>query len=300
MHYLGGKERIARYFAPIIVEAARGRTIWEPFCGGLSVSAGLARAGARELLLTDINAPLIALYQAYHRGWRPPEHVSEEDYQAAKLLPGHDPLKAFVLVGCSYAGKWAGGYARCARNRNYAASAANSLARKFGALRSASVQFGTISFLDVPPEPGYLVYCDPPYAWTTGYRAPGVPPWDPDAFWTHARAWAAAGNTVLVSEYAAPESARAAVVWERERNLEIGHGGATCGKTVPFGGRLMYRATGIAPARVGRIAAPHPGHAGEVRRFLSGRSKKNLPTGPVCPILIFVRRTGRLEKERPR
>lgn len=219
MQYLGGKDRVAKHFAPLLVDAARGRPIWEPFCGGLSVSAALATAGAKELLLSDANTALVAMYQAYAHGWRPPTALTEDDYRAARALPDSAPLKAFALVGCSFGGKWGGGFACRSGARNYAAAAAGSLARKFAALAPASVQWGACDWLYCDPDPSvsYLIYCDPPYAGTTSYGATGR--FDSARFWEHARAWARAGSDVYVSEYAAP--AWAELVWERERNLAM-------------------------------------------------------------------------------
>jgi len=221
MRYLGGKERIAAHMAPLILAEAKGRPIWEPFCGGLSVSAALARAGAGRLYLSDANRALISLYQAWDLGWRPPVVLGEADHAAAKGLPDSDPIKAFLLVGCSFVGQYGSGWAREGR-RDFARGAANSLDRKFQGLARAAHDFAALDFMAEAPEGGLPVYCDPPYAGTTGYRGPGVPAWDPAAFWARAREWAAAGSTVLVSEYQAPPDATC--IWARERDHPMGRG----------------------------------------------------------------------------
>lgn len=133
MQYLGGKTRIAKAIAEI-VNAERGdRVFWEPFCGGLSVSVKLAAHGPG--IVSDANPALIALYQAVRDGWDPPGHVSEEEYSAAKALPDSDPRKAFIGFGCSFGGKWFGGYARNARGDDYVGATQRSLARDLPKLR---------------------------------------------------------------------------------------------------------------------------------------------------------------------
>jgi len=59
MRYLGGKFRIAKKLAPIILELAKGRTLIEPFCGGLSMTEQL-----HPVYASDASVPLISLIQA--------------------------------------------------------------------------------------------------------------------------------------------------------------------------------------------------------------------------------------------
>ena len=59
MRYLGGKFRIAKKLAPIILELAKGRTLIETFCGGLSMTEQL-----RTVYASDASVPLISLIQA--------------------------------------------------------------------------------------------------------------------------------------------------------------------------------------------------------------------------------------------
>ncbi len=164
---MGGKTRIAKQIAAVIDEHRQpGQLVWDEFCGGLSVSVALSKKG--PVLASDACVPLIALYKAVQEGWDPPTEVSRETYMAAKLLPDSDPMKAFCGFGCSFAGKWFGGYAKCTRPdriKGYAAGTRKSLlSTKFvGSIKQ-------IDFLEFIPEPtNCIIYCDPPYAGTTGY-----------------------------------------------------------------------------------------------------------------------------------
>ncbi len=109
MRYMGGKSRIAKQIAAVIDEHRQpGQLVWDAFCGGLSMSVALSKKG--PVLASDACAPLIALYKAVQEGWDPPTEVSRQTYMAAKLLPDSDPMKAFCGFGCSFGGKWFGGY----------------------------------------------------------------------------------------------------------------------------------------------------------------------------------------------
>jgi DNA adenine methylase len=205
VQYLGGKTRIAQKLAAVI-NAARGpREFWDPFCGGLSVSVALGGRG----LVTDANPALIALYQAVADGWDPPEHVSEAEYQAARALPDSDPRKAFCGFGCSFGGKWFGGYARSAEGQKYAAGARNVLLRDIPALIARGCRFLCVDFLAIEPRPtSSVLYLDPPYRGTISYGALGR--FDHDRFYARVAAWSRYTD-VFVSEYAFPWGR---IVWE--------------------------------------------------------------------------------------
>lgn len=215
MQYLGGKSRLARDIAAH-VNAERGdRSVWEPFCGGLSVSRELCKAG--PIIASDVNVGLVALYQAIEDGWDPPEHVSEETYRAARSLPETDPLRAFCAFGCSFGGKEWGGYARQAKGYDYASGARRGLLRDVGALRASGSAIRVLDFLAIEPMARPLViYADPPYAGTTGYRT-GT--FDHDLFWARVQGWERLGVPVLVSEYACPVPHR--VVWEKAHARQV-------------------------------------------------------------------------------
>ena len=211
MQYLGGKSKIAKTIVSGMLEEYPETThVWDAFCGGLSVSKAFAQAGKR-VLASDENLALITTYKAAAAGWDPPI-VTEAMYHHAKTLPDTDPLKAFAGFGCAFGGKWFGGPARSKDKsiEGYAATSRRSLLDALDVVRD----FARIDFLALPaePEPGLLIYCDPPYAGTTGYRQGSF---DHAAFWQRCREWVAVGVPVFVSEYTAPEDFME--VWSREQ-----------------------------------------------------------------------------------
>lgn len=198
MRYLGGKFRIARHInAAINSRRPEGVVLWDAFCGGLAIAGTV---GGR-VWASDVNACLIHMYQAVQRGWDPPDRLTPEQYQAARHLPDTDPMKAFVGFGCSFAGKWFGGYAKpkVVGGRSY--TEANSTRNSLKKLVPKVERFAAMSFMRPAPGPADLViYCDPPYAGTTGYTT-GF--FDYGAFLQRVEDWAR-WVPVFVSEYSLP------------------------------------------------------------------------------------------------
>lgn len=128
--------------------------------------------------------------------------VSEADYtKINKARDPNDPMTSFVGFGCSFAGKWFGGYARGDGDRNYASNAASSLQQKIATLRNVRWENSDYRALDYPPRS--VIYCDPPYQGTTQYGgAPETFNWD--EFWNFCREKSRLNHIVFVSEYAAP------------------------------------------------------------------------------------------------
>lgn len=206
MQYLGGKSKIARWLNAAIRPARRGRRFWDAFCGGLSMAVALSEDGPG--FVSDANPALLSLYQAVATGWDPPSTLSEDDYKFARTLPDTDPRKAFAGFGCSFGGKWFGGYARARKEddsrsvRGYASSARNVLLEDIGKLVQRGCQLHCESFFAVAPgDYDMILYLDPPYRNTTGYG--GVAPFDHDKFYARVLEWAQ-HTDVFVSEYDMP------------------------------------------------------------------------------------------------
>ena len=213
MQYLGGKSSAAKFLVGCINPVRAGRVAWDAFCGGLSMSVELAKAG--PVITTDINRALISLYKAVAAGWDPPTTVTEEQYRAGKSLPDTDPMKAFLGFGCSFGGKWYAGFARSkdpkdGRSvRGYASQCRNGLIEDIPALKAAGGVIECCNFLAMDPadpevsEDAHemILYLDSPYEGTEAYGA--VAPFDHNLFWQRVRQWAALTD-VFVSEYNAP------------------------------------------------------------------------------------------------
>ncbi len=202
MKYLGGKARLAKHIVPLM---PAGGAFFEPFCGGLNITAGIR---ARKRVVNDANSGLITLYRALQAGYELPNTVDEALYARYKAnQDASDPLTAFIGIGCSFGAKWFGGFARGSGSsgaRNYALEAKRGLAAKISVC--ADVQFFSEDyrrFMRRVPG-GAVVYCDPPYKGTTGYG------WtiNHEEFYRECRLLKGRGCRVFVSEYDMPHPFR--------------------------------------------------------------------------------------------
>lgn len=205
MQYMGGKVRLSRAIRDVILTSvpnAAQRGYFEPFLGGGSTFAALA-PHFKTAHGSDAHEDLMLMWGAVRGGWVPPTEVSEDEYQNLKAAEP-SALRGFVGFGCSYAGKWFGGYAR-ERDRNYARQSSNLVMKKSPAFRAPHVVLAHHGYLDIDVvlQPGDVVYCDPPYSGKTGYK--GTPKFDHEEFWNTARTWRELGVLVFVSEFQAPD-----------------------------------------------------------------------------------------------
>lgn len=213
MRYMGGKGRLAGRLSDFLIKRHPDATRYlEPFVGAGFMLERMApefetvRAG-------ELNEDLVLLWAALRSGWEPPAALSREEYRALRDAPP-SALRAFAGFGCSFGGKWFGGYAAnkvrpTGKLDDYAGAARRGLIRKAQAI--GQVEVARSDYRDWEPVPGEVVYCDPPYAGTTAYG--GMDAFDATIFWKTMTTWAAVGAHVYVSEYTAPEDV-ADVAWQ--------------------------------------------------------------------------------------
>lgn len=239
MRYLGGKSRIRRPVSSFLTGVRGGRPYLEPFVGGAWILAEMR--GVRTA--SDANEALITLYRAVQRGWVAPDGITEETYKNHVRDP-KDPLTAFLGFGCSWGSKWFGGWAR---GGDHVGAVRRSLTQLRPRIRD--VRFTVGSYLEHRPV-GHLVYCDPPYAGTTGYD--GVAPFDHEEFWDVMRVWSRK-NVVVVSEYAAPPDFE--VVREMSSRMGLGTGAGGAEKAVRREYLFMVRGTHVRPRTLFDVGA---------------------------------------------
>ena len=164
----------------------------------------------------DKHTYLIAMYNELRKGWLPPKVLTKEQYDYIKNHPDEKPyLTGFVGFGCSFAGKWFGGYAKDSTDRNFCLNAHNSILRKMEGFKDT--KFECQDYCDLDPS-GAIIYCDPPYAGTTQYSKNIVGSFDSAKFWDTMRKWSK-NNVVLISEYIAPDDFTC--VWSQKVKLDI-------------------------------------------------------------------------------
>jgi DNA adenine methylase len=229
MKYMGSKARHAKEIIKAM-ETELGGTLWnwgggdkdyiEPFVGGANMIDKIPNV-FRTKKGNDINVHLIEMFKAVQGGWLPPDTVSEQEYK--QLMSKSDiyctgiesALIGFVGIGCSYSGKWFGGYARGNANngspRNYCLESKKNLLNQ----DIKNVVFSHGNYYDMVLLDQSLIYCDPPYAETTKYKDY----FDHNRFWDWCNKMVEDGHKVFVSEYNAPEGWRC--IWQKEVNNSL-------------------------------------------------------------------------------
>ena len=212
MRYMGSKGRYTKYIVPILMEE-HDQSNWyvEPFVGGGNL---FSEVPAKLKWGNDTAEYAVALLEALSKGWEPPEILRESDYYMIKEDPnGYDPeLVGFAAYCCSYAGKFWGGYARGndtkGKPRNFASEQVRNLKKQRSGLIGA--KFTSMSYFGMDIPKGSTIYCDPPYANTTGYQGG----FNHTEFWSWCQQQVANDCRVFVSEYAAPDGWT--TVWQKE------------------------------------------------------------------------------------
>lgn len=210
MRYFGGKQRISKPLTEFLNNILEpDQPFIDAFCGSCNVVSKVD--SKRYRVANDYHYELIAMWRAFQNGWIPPVDISEDDYKHIKVS-GSPEMKSFVGFGCSYSGKYWGGYARGGGKRNYAQNALNSSLRKMKTMQD--VDFQNVSYEDLKIPIGALVYCDIPYYGTTGYSVGSFNHID----FYH---WAKRTQGVVVSEYLKNVPEEAYVIWTHESRKDI-------------------------------------------------------------------------------
>lgn len=238
MQYQGGKSRISKYISEVINEVSRrkienissiGRcdnehqfkereresnTFVSLFCGTCSVESKIT--GFDYMILNDKHKYLIDMFNGVKDGYQLPEYVSEEQYKYIREHKDEDSvLTGFVGFGCSFGGKWFGGYARNKTGTNYALQSKKSLMKDMNTLMNA--RFICEDYRNVYLPDNCVIYADPPYNGTTGY---GKEKFDSQAFWEYAKE-ISKNHLVFVSEQSAPQDFKS--IWDKPftRTLDV-------------------------------------------------------------------------------
>jgi len=199
MRYFGGKARLGKKIAEVVNSYLTNEKDYiEPFVGGANVTQYIWN-GCKGRYCYDINPYLIEFWKSLISGYFPPKNLTKEEYLYIKNNKDENKdLTGFVGFGCSFAGKWFGGFAK-SRTRDYCLNAYNSVMKKNkGLIRCI---FNCLFYQEINPI-NAIIYCDPPYANTTKYDY--CPNFNSEEFWQIMRKWPK-NNIVIISEYSAPD-----------------------------------------------------------------------------------------------
>ena len=202
MKYMGSKTRIAKYILPIILRNIENNEyFYDICCGGANLIDKVPNTIKR--MGVDSNKYLIkALELIRDNPELLPKDKTETNELIYKEMKKSDDigLKGYYGFALSYGGKWFGGWRRDKLNkRDYVAEAyrnARKQSNKLWGCKFICSDYKNITF----PDAQCIVYIDPPYANTTGYKN-NI---DYDYFWSWVRELSYFYE-VYVSEYNAPD-----------------------------------------------------------------------------------------------
>lgn len=234
MHYSSGKSRISKDIVNAICKwenensatnslcdkrerANHQLTLVSLFCGGLSVELKLAEY-FDKVICNDKQEYLIALYKDMQNGvFVPPNTLSEDEYYYVKQHKDENKaLTGFVGFGCSFAGKWFGGYGRHGTKDYHALEKCMCEESKRALLRDLQIfkdfEFTCSDYTDVILPDGCVIYADPPYR--NKMAAYGInEKFDSNEFWNYIRN-ISSNHDVFISELEAPSDFEC--IWERQ------------------------------------------------------------------------------------
>ena len=217
MKYVGSKNRLAKYLAPIIQNYITSETkgYLEPFVGGANM---IDKIQCSNKIGCDIHKQLIALLNKVKDNIEDiPDEISEDTYNEVKNNKEKYEDWYLGLVGfcATFGAKYFGGYARSFKSdgitpRNQSNEGIRNLKKQATNLKN--IKFQCCSFLDLPKDKikGYVIYCDIPYRGTTKYKTEEFPY---EKFYEWVKEMSV-HNTVLISEYNMPEEFTC--IWEKE------------------------------------------------------------------------------------
>ena len=210
MIYMGSKGRLAKELAPIIQSYITPYTkgYIEPFVGGGNM---IDKIQCDNKIGYDIEKYVIACLDALSKGWEPPKEVTEREYKEIKanISKYPDYLVGYIGYQLSFGANFFSGYVkRCDKKHHGDIYSYASCMKQ--APNLSGVQFINSSYKTIDTNlEGYVIYCDPPYRNTSGYRCGGF---DYNYFYNWCMKMAKK-NTVLISEYFMPKEFE--LLWEK-------------------------------------------------------------------------------------
>ena len=211
MTYVGSKRRIAKKILPIMLKERKENQYWvEPFVGG----GNMIDKVEGKRIGSDVNPYVIEALKAIrdHVDELPKNNkeFTEEMYYKVKKGEMDYKFKGYIGFVASYGGIWFSSWAKNKANRDYIAKAYRNAQMQSPLLQGVELYCCSYDELEIPDNS--LIYCDPPYANTRGYKNSGE--FSHTKFWDWCRKKANEGHTIFVSEYNAPEDFEC--IWEQE------------------------------------------------------------------------------------
>ena len=218
MKYMGSKRKISKYIIPIMVKNRKLDQYWvEPFVGGANLIDKIEgnRIGA------DVNKYIIETLKVIRDDPKkfPNKKITKEQYNFFRknLKKFPDWYIGFLGTTNTFGSKFLGTYAKGKnskeKERNYSEEGCKNAIKQSPNLKG--VEFICISYKDLTIPENSIIYCDPPYKGTCGYKVK----FNHDEFFEWCRLKTREGHTVYISEYTAPEDFTC--IWEKEVTVNL-------------------------------------------------------------------------------
>lgn len=167
MRYLGNKTRLSKEIAPFLTRHLNGENWYiEPFAGAFGM---ISNIDYPNRIAYDKDKYIIALMKAVRDGWTPDTDYDEGNYkmmQQSLKISDMDEVAhvvGFLGYGCSFGGKWFGGFARGGesggKERNHVAESSRNLVKMRPKLQGIKMQVS--DYKEAKMGEGNVVYCLP-------------------------------------------------------------------------------------------------------------------------------------------
>lgn len=205
MAFVGSKAKCADHILEVLNDPIfDGMHYVEPFCGYCHILRRVENK--KSYRASDCNPLLVTLLKAIQSKRKLPV-ISESAYRVLKNRKGNTLQHAVACFTYSYCGKAWGGYVdmyvRDGKRKSYSEER-----KRYYTNLQENEQFMSTTIREVDYRKlefkNKLIYCDPPYANTTGYKKGNEDnDFDSEKFWSTMREWSR-HNFVFISEYKAP------------------------------------------------------------------------------------------------
>ena len=213
MQYVGSKNRLSKELPPIIHSYINDncKGYIEPFVGGANM---IDKIKYNNKIGYDNNPYLIALLNHVKLTTDDiPEEITKEHYYDVKNNQSNYEEWYVGLIGfCgSFSAKFWGGYATQGNNPKYKKTPFNESRNNIikQSVNLKDIKFECKDYKDLGNLSGYVIYCDPPYKGSTGYKSK----FNHDEYYDWLRKMTIQ-NIVLISEYEMPDDFEC--IWEKD------------------------------------------------------------------------------------
>ena len=170
---------------------------------------------------SDIHKELIAFLTALSNGYKPPFHITEEEYKYMKEHQDEfdDVIKGYVGFQLSYGAKWFDTFRRDKiGKRKYDEEAYRNVMKQAPNLQG--IVFNCCDFRDIKDIENFVIYCDIPYKNTTSYCKSEVGEFNHEEFYDWVRRNSDKYD-IYVSEYKQNIPDDFTIVWEQNSKKDI-------------------------------------------------------------------------------